>query len=137
MKKDKRDDLIILCDRLESCNKKLCKRNEVICAKNKIREYVGNDINKKLKLKALIDIHDDGNRTGEFARLSTLISAFSFCAVIIYNLEGRENSFAYEGYALMAMIVIAMVCLINIVFSKKNNARNKWIRFIKIALEDI
>ena len=137
MRKDKRDELTILCDELEHCNNKLCVKNEIVCAKKKIRDYAENDINKQLKLKALIDIHDEGDKVGFLNYLSMIISVFSFCAVVIHNLDGKENPDSYSSFVSIAFIVIIFMCMTYLRFEKKINARKKWRKYIKIALYDM
>lgn len=134
MRKDGRDDLTVLCDELEQCRNKVCVKNEIICAKKKIREYAGNDINKQLKLKALIDLHDEGDKVGIFNYMSVLISVFSFCATVTYNLSGEQE---YALYVISAMLVLLTVCVITLRFSKKTTSRKKWRRYLKVALNNI
>lgn len=134
MRKDNRDDLTVLCDELEQCNNKVCVKNEIVCAKKKIQEYAGNDINKQLKLKTLIEIHDEGDRVGIFNYMSVLISVFSFCATVTYNLSGKQE---YALYVISAMLVLLMVCAITLRFAKKTTSRKKWRRYLKVALNNI
>lgn len=61
-----KNDLIKICDALEECKKyDFCDNNEVVCARAYLKKYIGDDYNKLLKLKTLLDIENDDKMTFE------------------------------------------------------------------------
>lgn len=61
-----KNDLIKICDALEECKKyDFCDNNEVVCARAYLKKYIGDDYNKLLKLKTLLDIENDYKMTFE------------------------------------------------------------------------
>lgn len=139
---NKRDDLIKICDELEHCRNKLCYRNEIVCVKKKIKQYIGDDENKLLKLKVLVRMHDDGNKVNFFTYFSCIMSTLAFCLVIIYNTSptlptGAKDLSNYSQYALMALCVILFITVACIINNKKNNQRNYWCKHIAIVLEEM
>lgn len=134
MQKGSIKELIVLCDELEKCAEKKCMNNEIVCAKRKIEEYAGEDINKRLKLKAMINIYDEDGKTDFLCSFSLLLSFFSFCIAGVNGLIEKQE---YSLYILLFLIIIIVLLVIYLVNSNKTNARKKWKHYLKVVLEDI
>ena len=104
-----KDDIIILCDELENCKKKsICHFNEIVCAKGALRKYINEDKDKILKLKVQLDLHKNFNQN-----TLTIITIVLLFLIIIVMIE-----IAFKYYSL-------------------NYTREKWMRYIEYALQDI
>lgn len=125
------DDLIILCDKIEACRlRSKCQSNEIVCAKKWVKEYIGDDNNKLLKLKAEVKIHKPGDDTGNMA---ILLSTCSLILAIIYNVDRGL-------YMLYAFLLVSMILLLSIIqshYSKKRMMRKKWIAYVGTVLDNM
>ena len=131
-----KSELMQLCDDLrKGCTKRLCDKNEVVCAKNELQKYVGDDKNKYLKLKAQIKKYDV-NRMSVLDYMIKLVSIFTFALTIIYNLSG-EATVMYKTYALFAMFLLLVLSILNIWINSRERKIETWVRYIDVALEDI
>ncbi len=131
-----KSELMKLCDDLEKgCNKRLCDKNEVICAKNELQKYVGDDKNKYLKLKAQIKKYDM-NKINILDYMIKLVSILAFALTIMHNLTGGAT-FWYEIYAIFSMILLLVLSIINVFFNRSERKIETWVRYIDVALEDM
>lgn len=141
------DDLIKMCDKLEKCRKeKNCIANEIICSRKIVKDYVGNDKNKLLTLKAQLEIHKNST-SHDLNLLAVLIAAFSFFTTsnsnnvitVKFNTDEitvNSNIDATTIFVIgIGIIIIVMFCGC-IYWSLKTN-RNKWKQYIAVALEDL
>lgn len=130
------NDLTKLCDELETCRKKnVCCANEIVCAKSKLKYYIDGDTNKILKLKAQIKIRNSYDQ-GDLGTISLVISAITLCVTI---LNGISNGITieYAIYCIGVLVLLLIIVLISIWGNKKYGYRNKWQRYIEVALEDM
>ena len=139
---DKRDDLTIICDELEQCKNKICCKNEIVCVRRKIRQYINGDRNRLLKLKVLVKIHDDGDRISFLSQLSSVISMLSLCLVIIHNtlpktFEGEKDISVYACYAIFALVIIIVIVSIYLLYAPKINKRKSWRRYVDVVIEEL
>lgn len=129
------DDLIRLCDQLENCSKRSkCHSNEIVCAKKWVKNYIKEDENKLLKLKAEVKIHEDiGNSTNIY---SMLISFCAFILTIMHNAYGEKSNY-YIFFSFFALLLLMMLQFVELYYSKTTRARQKWIKCISVVLDEI
>lgn len=133
-----KDILTELCDKMEKCCKeKHCFKNEIVCTKKFLVEYVGNDKNKILQLRALIKYHDE-HKMNFIDFITKIVTVCSFMLVIIYNVV--KDTEYFDLYIVTSIIYILAILFISLVghFSTKLEIpRKKWIRFIEIVLDEL
>ena len=142
-----KEDIIILCDELENCKKKLiCDFNEIICAKKALREYINGDKNRILKLKVQLDLHKNF-RENTFSQLAFCVSIFSLMistmasvfdiidSMNVKNLNVQGVTFIIAIF-ISFLIIMIMVCATYNVYTS-NYSRQKWMKYIEYALQDI
>lgn len=127
------DDIIKLCDEIEGCRKKhCCDSNGIICAKKFVQEYIGNDYNKLLKLKAEVLIHKDTEKDHE-PIFASLISILALILSIMSVLDKR----LVISFGAFSIFVIGTLNAIESFFSRTTYAHKRWIRHIEVVLDDI
>lgn len=142
-----KEDIIILCDELENCKKKsICDFNEIICAKKALREYINGDKNRILKLKVQLDLHKNF-RENTFSQLAFCVSIFSLMistmasvfdiieSMNVKNLNVQGVTFIIAIF-ISFLIIMIMVCATYNVYTS-NYSRQKWMKYIEYALQDI
>lgn len=143
----KNDDIIILCDELEKCTtKSICDFNEIICAKKALREYINGDKNRILKLKVQLELHKNFNQN-TLSLLAFCVSVFSLMistVVSAYNISvsmKAENLNEQGGLTIITIVLLFLIIIVMIEITFKyyslNYTREKWIRYIEYALQDI
>lgn len=130
------DELTKICKELENCSKRSDEKNRIVCVKNKLREYIGEDENKYLQLKAQVNLKKESDRKGIYSLLSLSVSIFSMILVIIYNTSDKQNLIAYRLYALIVLILISTVLIVDCYFDKKNKYKKIWSSYIEVVLEN-
>ncbi len=142
-----KEDIIILCDELENCKKKsICDFNEIICAKKALREYINGDKNRILKLKVQLELHKNFNQN-TLSLLAFCVSVFSLMistVVSAYNISvsmKAENLNEQGGLTIITIVLLFLIIIVMIEITFKyyslNYTREKWIRYIEYALQDI
>lgn len=127
------NDIVELCDKLENCRiSRNCDANGVICARKLVQDYIGEDHNKLLQLKADVMRHKDTENEHEII-LSSLISVMALFVTIMGFLD-KEIVVAFGTFVVIVIVTLNVVKEIN---SRKLNARQKWVRYIEIVLNDI
>ena len=142
-----KEDIIILCDELENCKKKsICDFNEIICAKKALREYINGDKNRILKLKVQLDLYKNF-RENIFSQLAFCVSIFSLMistmasvfdiidSMNVKNLNVQGVTFIIAIF-ISFLIIMIMVCATYNVYTS-NYSRQKWMKYIEYALQDI
>lgn len=138
-----KNDLIKICDALEECKKyDFCDNNEVVCARAYLKKYIGDDYNKLLKLKTLLDIENDYKMTFEkIQNWFFSIATFLLTVATIISTVGKEivdgaiiwkadKCLIPTAFTLIA-IIICIVKYVDI------NKRNEWIYYIRTCLPEI
>lgn len=135
----KKDDLTKICDTLENCSKnKYCYKNEIVCVKKVMKDYIGDDRNRILQLKALVKYHDC-NRVSILDIISKIITVSSFVLVILYNISKDSEKFI-SGYGVVAfacLITILVIDVIGIAGNKRKFSREKWRHYIEVVLTEM
>lgn len=134
----KKTDLVKICDELEECKtNRSCYCNEIVCARKKVKHYIGNDYNKLLMLKAQIKLN--GNSNGKILNsLAILISGMAFETTAVYNCVVHEDGFGiYVMYAMFCLLILSFVSLSIAHSGKKNGTREKWEAYIEVVLDEI
>lgn len=140
-----KNDLIKICDALEECKKyDFCDNNEVVCARAYLKKYIGDDYNKLLKLKTLLDIENDYKMTFEkIENWFFSIATFLLSVATIISTVGKEivdGAIIWEVVMYLIFIVFILIacnCTAKYVDSKKNSKRNEWIYYIRTCLPEI
>lgn len=130
------DELTKICNELEKCNKRSCERNRIVCVKNKLREYIGEDENKYLQLKAQIKLKNENDRIGIYNLLPVPVSIFSLLLMLIYNISDKQNLTLYGLYGLSVLIIICIILIIEHFYSKKYEYKKIWRCYIEVVLEN-
>lgn len=129
-------DLDVLCKSLESCPNRLCKSNEIVCAKRKIQEYADGDINNLLQLKAQINYYNaTQNNLLDF--VIKCVTVISFALTIIYNFSNGALNFEYVAYAFFAMVGILVLCIMGTVTNKRVSRKKQWVIYIDIVVDEL
>lgn len=133
-----KDILTELCDKMEKCCKeKHCFKNEIVCTKKFLVEYIGNDKNKILQLRALIKYHDE-NKMSFIDFITKIVTVCSFMLVILYNVvKDTENIYLYIETSIIYIFIILSISLVDIFTSRLETPRKKWRRFIEIVLDEL
>lgn len=130
------DELTKICKELENCSKRSDEKNRIVCVKNKLREYIGEDENKYLQLKAQVNLKNENDRKGIYSFLSLSVSIFSMILVIIYNISEKQNLMAYKLYGLFILTLICIFLITECYFDKKCKYKKIWRSYIEVVLEN-
>lgn len=85
------DDLIKICDKLESCRKKHPNyQGRIKCTEKILKSYIDGDTDKVLKLKAQLEIHK--TPWDSFSAIALLISLITLVLSIFGDLLGTETT---------------------------------------------
>lgn len=127
IKKDNRDEIIIICDLLEECKKRqICNYNPIVCAKSVLKEYIGNDYNILLKYKAQIEY----NYNFEEITMSSIALIISVCSLLV----SISSDISIILFVCISLLTIFIACRIH---NYTIWGRKRWLTYIKYALEDI
>lgn len=123
---------------IKPCGCSMCTAsNEYVCAYNAVKEYVGKDRNKLLKLKAEAK---DGDYitfiTTIFAMLSFFIASLSFIITILFEII-EEGSYAKNLFSGAIFLVVAVILIYVYKKIKPFNGVSKWRKYIQTAIEEI
>lgn len=148
IKKDNRDEIIIICDLLEECKKRqICNYNPIVCAKSVLKEYIGNDYNILLKYKAQVE-YNYNFEENVMSSIALIISAISLIISAIIGVADVASSYlSQETNKLISinvieiiavlMIIVLIVFIIPRIYNRLMWKRKRWLTYIKYALEDI
>ncbi|WP_418461866.1 hypothetical protein [Frisingicoccus sp.] len=129
------NDLKRLCKELEKCKiRENYHTEEIICARTKVQDYVGNDSNKFLKLKVLVRTYDDKGK--DFTLTLVVLSIFTFMASAFLNVCGG-NSITCQALLLLYMITLAVFYIYNLISNIYKQMDYEWVKYIEIVLEGI
>ena len=137
-----KNDLIKICDALEEWKKyDFCDNNEVVCARAYLKKYIGDDYNKLLKLKTLLDIENDYKMTFEkIQNCFFSIATFLLTVATIISTVGKEivdGAIIWKADKCLiptAFTLIAIICIVKYV---DINKRNEGIYYIRTCLPEI
>ncbi len=148
IKKDNRDEIIKICDELDKEKKHtLYNFNPIQSAKNSLENYINDNYDNYLKLKAELDIHLKFNETS-FTNLAFIFSFFSLVTTIAMNIfniwitlkwDDSINKMGYNAIFLNLFFLIIILITTSSIYCNynKNAKREKWLSYIKYSLEDI
>lgn len=127
------DDIIKLCDEIVKCREKRnCNSNGIICAKKYVQEYIWEDYNKLLKLKAEILYHKDTENDHEVI-FASLISTLA----LIIAIMSVYNKMLVMSFGAFSVFVIGAINAIMAFNTRHTYAYKRWIRHIEVVLDDI
>ena len=135
--KDTMDDIIKLCDELESCKRKnICYKNEIVCTRALVNRYIDGDDSKRSKLKAQIRQHGRGLEQGTLSTISQSVSVMSLLVTVVSGGLGVEQtmSMLFAFGTLVALLIISIIGWWSI---NKFGHRDKWKQYIQVVLEDM
>lgn len=130
------EDLINLCDELEKSNYRRFGSNQIDFIRRKLKEYIGEDEDKLLGLKAQLRIQNTYIEKDLYQILPTFINTFSMCLLIIYNIVHELKPYIYNYYAIIILLVLSAYLLLYGYQSKKYKYRKSWIKYIEIVIEN-
>lgn len=127
------NDLTRLCKEMKRCGiRKNYHTEEIVCTRAKVQDYVGNDRNKFLKLKALVRAYDDKGK--DFALVLLALQILTFMASAFSIVYGG-NSIAC--FMLFCMIVLSILYSYNVVSNIMKQITYDWVKYIEVVLEEI
>lgn len=132
MKRD-RDEIIKLCDEIVRCRKKRnCDSNSIICAKKFVEEYIGEDRNKLLKLKAEVMYHKDTENDHE-----TIFASLISILALIIAIMSVFNKMLVISFGAFSIFVIGMINTIMTINTRRTYEYKRLIRYIEVCLDEI
>lgn len=140
-----KNDLIKICDALEECKKyDFCDNNEVVCARAHLKKYIGDDYNKLLKLKTLLDIDNHYKMTFEkiqnlgFSIATFILSVTTIISTLREDIVDGDIIWEVDKHLILIVFtLIAVICIAKLVNSNKNSKRNEWKYYIRTCLPEI
>lgn len=148
IKKDNRDEIIKICDELDKEKKHTrYNYNPIQSAKNSLENYINDNYDNYLQLKAELDIHLKFNEN-TFTNLAFIFSFFSLISTLvmnifnIWNILKCNNSVNEIGNNVIIVNLFFLILILVLTSSiycnyNKNTKREKWLSYIKYALESI
>lgn len=135
--KDERDKLTSLCDSIKNSVEQY-RPNEMEIAREYVKGYISDDRNKLLELKAQIKYHDE-EREKSYKKYPLVLSILTLIVSFFGNLAAINEKyvFVYISYVIYILLVIAIIIFIILRYSKLTSARNKYIRYIEVVIEEI
>lgn len=131
------DDLIKICDELEQCKeKRSCYCDEIACTRSKVKSYIGEDDNKRLKLKAQLKQHDKDTSQSAIAGISLIVSVVTLIVTVI-SAVCKSATVSAKIYMCWMLMIIVLVSGIYAWSEKKYGYRGKWKKYIQVVLEDM
>lgn len=133
------NDFEKMCRNLEKCKMcgcVPCVKNEYVCAKRSVKNYICDDWNKLLKLKSEVLMSKyESNLSNMMAIYAILIAVISFIANIVGYLHFDEIE---SGIYIMIMLLLATVALVIIlIFMKRYVYVPRWKGYIQVAIEEM
>lgn len=124
-----------LCKKLTKMKKCACglclAGNEYLCTYNIVREYVGDDKNKLLKLKA----ECAKEKFGEFLALIVAVLALYISAIqYLTSMYDLSNIIWLKNVVLLVLVVLVIWAIYMI---EKFNCVLKWRSYIAVAIEEV
>jgi len=130
-------ELQTICKEIKKCRaKRQCDANEIVCAKRKVLDYVKNDDNKLLKLKAQIKVRND-SQVSDYTLISFAVTVFTFVLTIIYNTIAEQNPEIYKGYAFLYVFIVFILISFTMIFQKTKKSNNEWMKYIETVVENM
>lgn len=125
----KKNDFEVMCDKLEKCTK--CDgKNEIICARKYVKEYVTDDLDKLLKLKA----EAEGINHNQFLALLISISAFLISACNFAN--GLFGEYKVYSGIFNAIAVAVFLFYIRKEIVQFSNV-GKWQKYLIVVINEL
>lgn len=125
------NDFETMCKRLYKC-KQGCKSNPYLCAEEAVKEYIGSDRNRLLRLKAEAE-------GGDFYSYST--SVFALAALFISFMNAIDITYIEPicGIPIKVLIwaLLGVVTVLLIIMVYKFWAVLKWRKYILVAISEI
>lgn len=140
--RDKVDDLIKLCDKLENCSKsEICYKNKIVCTKAILQSYINGDENKRLKLKAQIKQYEKGiyeSMTETLSQAVAVAALATSCISLIVSVTNKDIiAVDISVFVLILLSIVLMVVLIAKWGINKFGYRDKWKKYIEVVLDDM
>lgn len=138
------DKLIDMCDELEKENEGY----DIESVRKKLKNYIGNDYDKILQLRAEIEKHKNFKEKS-LANYSLFFSVSSVIMGIFYNAYSIYNDLVTGSnkYIIGILIIwisisvvaaIILICIIvSLCNSKFEHKRDEWVAYISVVLDDI
>lgn len=129
------NSLKIIREKIDKCIECYgCKEyNEIVCAKVALQEYIGEDNDRLLKLKAELEERKDSDEE-LWKELPLGLSTIAlFLTAANYVLDRN----LMMVYVMIALAIITFLTFIWNVCANKISKRKKWNRYIQFALEDL
>lgn len=138
------DGLKELCNIIEKCEKDLCEKNRIVCVRKCLSEYISDDRDKFLHLKAQVEIHRKFDGT-VLQNLSFLLAGISvICSllniVILFVPEEKIDcklKFAMCGLALVIILFLIMLSFFMKKANKKNSNVDNLVEYVSVVLEEM
>ena len=128
------DDLIQLYDKMVKCRKKQnIFVDEFECTKALVQEYVGEEHNKLLRLKAECSIHKVDN----FSILDKIIPVITLMLSILGVIYSGGDTTRYIKVSLAYIIILLIVLAIERIFGTRTIRIKKWINYVEVVLNDM
>ena len=128
------DDLMKLYKKLKNCKKNdICYANKIVCTKKILKEYIGDDRNKLLKLKAELElVHDYSSK-----KIDRVLLVFAVSTLCVTAIVGITNiSLLLYAYVLF-VVILSGIYTITSLGLRKIPEKNEWMKYMKIVLDDI
>ena len=112
--------------KIKYCGCSMCvASNEYVCAYNAVKEYVGKDKNKLLKLKA-------ETREGDYNKfITTMLALLSFYLGADILVEDSKIMSLIFGIVLLVLLVFVIIGI------RQYKGCYKWRKYIQVAIEEI
>lgn len=129
-------DLKEICKKLEKCSKhKLCCGDKIVCTRKFLKQYVGNDYNKVLKLK--VELKDSYKREKAILpNWSIVLSTITLFLTVTENLCGITSS-EYIFVVVGALWITSCMLIGSYTLPKTTRILKKWRNCIEVVLEDM
>ena len=129
------EKLIQMCDALIKQEKSgENENNEILKAREQVAEYVGNDKDRLLQLKAQAGRHlNYENET--INHMSMLIAAISLIVVIFDVVYGDHMT--GKGYAIVLLFIFLAIEIVFLGDLKRAGKRGKWKWYINIVIDEM
>lgn len=138
------DELKELCNTIEKCEKDLCEKNRIVCVRKCLSEYISDDRDKFLRLKAQVEIHRkfDGTVLQYLSFLLAGISVICSLLNIVILFVPEENidcelKFVVCGLVIIIILFLWMLVVILKKANKKNSNVDKLVEYVSVVLEEM
>ncbi len=127
------DELKMLLDKIEECHHRVkCHDNDIISTRKIVEQYIDNDYDNLLKLKAELRVYEDSVDVD-----INLISIFTSSAALMLT---AINNAPIEEYAMIASLILLALLIFVLgshYSSREHGHRKKWRHYMNVVLEDI